>query len=93
MAHYAQKQGKSLIWLEIDISILDIKGVLYTDDVSNKSGVQPFGSDIAKKKLDIDGLISYLPFNEGDNWKRKFATYKYEILIPGCVPLEYIKNI
>lgn len=94
MAYNAKEKGKNLIWLEIDTIILkNIDGVLYTNDVSNKSGVHLLDNDEAKCVLDIKAITKFLPFDCGNNQERKIATYKYEILIPDCVSLEYIKNI
>ena len=93
MAYHAILQDKSIIWLEIDISILNKTGVLYTNDVSNKAGVKLLDETKARTDLDIEAINSFLPFDKPNNKNRKIATYKYEILIPDCVPLNYIRNI
>ena len=89
----AVEKQKDIIWLEIAAEILKLPGVLYTNDVSNKAGVQTYNSTLAKSKLDINAIYDFLDFEDGNNKARKLASYKYEILIPDCVPLYYIRNI
>lgn len=85
--------NNDLIWLAIDSKILDSAGVLYTNDIANKSGVILLNNEEAKENLDIEGIFKFLPFTEEGNRERKVATYKYEILIPNFVPLSYIRNL
>lgn len=40
------------VWLKIDVSILLVPGVLFTNDVSNKTGVQTMGADEAAEQID-----------------------------------------
>lgn len=89
----AEKNQKDIIWLEIAVEILKLPDVLYTNDVSNKADVQTYNSTLAKSKLDINAIYDFLDFKDGNNKDRKLASYKYEILIPDCVPLCYIRNI
>ena len=89
----AEENQKDIIWLEIDVEILKLPNVLYTNGVSNKADVQTYNSILAKSNLDINAIYDFLDFNDGNNKARKLASYKYEILIPDCVPLCYIRNI
>ena len=93
MAFKAREDKKDIVWLDIDTAVLNIGGVLYTDDIANKAGVIPLDNDTAKVKLDIEAIYKFLPFNEQGNRERKVSTYKYEILILNFVPLSYIRNL
>lgn len=94
MAYYLEKDKIKLAWLEIDASILnDISGILYTNGVSNKSGIVPMSEKNALNCLDFDAIYKFLPFKEKGNKERKDAARKYEILIPNEVPAGYIRNI
>lgn len=91
MAFKAREDKKDIVWLDIDTAVLNIGGVLYTDDIANKAGVIPLDNDTAKNTLDIEAIYKFLPFNEEGNRERKVATYKYEILVPDFIPLNYIR--
>ena len=93
MAFNAIENGKDIVWIKINSEVLNFDGVLYTNDIANKSGVIPLDNEAAKENLDIEGIFKFLPFTEEGNWERKVATYKYEILIPNFVPLSYIRNL
>ncbi len=93
MAFNAIENGKDIVWIEINSEVLNSAGVLYTNDIANKSGVILLDNEAAKEKLDIEAICKFLPFNVEGNRERKVATYKYEILIPNFVPLSFIRNI
>ena len=61
----AVEKQKDIIWLEIAAEILKLPGVLYTNDVSNKAGVQTYNSTLAKSKLDINAIYDFLDFEDG----------------------------
>ena len=95
MLFNAKEEGRieKPIWLKIKIDILKTKGVLYTDAVSNKSGVSALDKDEALKTLDFEAISEFIPFDIEGNHARKSRAEKYEILVPDYVPLEYIEGL
>lgn len=95
MKYVASNEGRisNPCWLEINLSILGVEGVLYSSDVSNKSGVRLLPPDEAKKEIDLEGLYDFLDFHEEGNQARKNNARKSEILIPNIVPIDKILNI
>jgi len=91
MAFKAVENNKDIVWLDINTAVLNFDGVLYTDDIANKASVITLDNDTAKNTLDIEAIYKFLPFNEEGNRERKVATYKYEILVPDFIPLNYIR--
>jgi hypothetical protein len=80
-------------FLEIDRSVLDLDGVLFTDDVSNKRGVETHTLDEAEEMIDfavIDGNIDY---QDQDHLARLRQVEKCEILVPDFIPIDLIRNI
>jgi hypothetical protein len=55
MEYSARQYGRigDTIFLEIHPEVLKIPGVMYTSDVSNKSGVIPITIEAAKDKIDF----------------------------------------
>ncbi|WP_319763019.1 DarT ssDNA thymidine ADP-ribosyltransferase family protein [Maridesulfovibrio sp.] len=95
MAYTAVSNGRinSICWLEITLQILDIDGVRFCNDVSNKAGVDILANAEAITSIDVEGIYDWLDFNEDGNMARKARAEKSEVLIPNLVPLENILNI
>ena len=95
MEYRAREDGriKNTKWLQINIDILLTEGIMYTSDVSNKSGVKLLTKDVAVERLDHEAICSFLDFSIAGNHERKCNAEKYEILVPKIVPLSYIRNI
>ena len=79
------------IFLEIDPAVRHLPGVLYTSDVSNKTGVVPitFGDAI----IDYESAYARTDWTKPEYKARRQAVKKCEILIPDFVPLKYIRNM
>ena len=66
---------------------------MFTDDVSNKSGVEIYTIEEAKKIIDFPVLYTRTDWNDPEIQMRLQQAEKYEILVPDHIPLEYIRNI
>ncbi|KAF3984251.1 MAG: DUF4433 domain-containing protein [Methylococcales symbiont of Hymedesmia sp. n. MRB-2018] len=78
------------IWLKIDASIILEEGVLFTVDVSNKTGVEILSSENIKEKIDFEVLFTRTDWTKPEIQARRQAAIKSEILIPNFVPIEKI---
>lgn len=87
------ERSLNTFWLEINLKVLNIPGVRFTADVSNKSGVALLDTKEALTILDIDAIYNFIDFRIEGNQARKCLAEKYEILIPDLIPLNYIENI
>lgn len=94
MLHIAMREGriKNPVWIEIDTSVLDVAGVMYTNDVSNKSGVGLLSSDQAKTEVDLQALYTYMDWSNEDVKSRRRCAEKSEVLVPTIVSIQYIRG-
>lgn len=94
MLHIAKKEGRieSPIWVEIDVSVLDLAGVMYTNDVANKSGVEILSSDQAKTGVDFQALYTRMDWSDEEVMRRRRCAEKSEVLVPTIVPIDYIRD-
>ena len=95
MEYVARSEGRisDSVYLNVHPEVLQWEGVLFTPDVSNKSGVEPYPIDEASDMIDYEGaahadrLAPILRSNS--DWLRR---KRCEILVPGFIPLELIRN-
>jgi hypothetical protein len=80
------------IYLEIHPDVLKTDGVMYTQDVSNKTGVELLTLDEARERLDFEVLYTRTNWKDPDTQLRLQNAEKCELLIPDHVPLELIRN-
>ena len=94
MEYLAVKEGRiDTVWLEVSTDVLDMPGILYCAGVSNKSGAEYLNAKQAIATLDFEHMYRYYDFSIPENMEKHNATQKYEILVPGQVPLALIENI
>jgi hypothetical protein len=85
-----EERIKEPVWLQIDISIVQLSGVMYSTDVSNKSGVLILDGNQAINEIDFEVLFTYMDWRDPEIQIRRQTAIKSEILIPNIVPLEKI---
>lgn len=78
------------VWLKIDASILLEEGTRFTNDVSNKSGVEILTPDVARDIIDFEVLFTRTDWKDPEVKARRMAAIKSEILIPTIVPINKI---
>lgn len=90
---YAAKQDARIIkpvWLKIDASILLAEDVRFTNDVSNKAGIELLTAEQASEQIDFEVLFTYMDWKNPDVQARRRSALKSEILIPRHIPLDKI---
>lgn len=92
MLHYTRQDGRTPnpIWLKISIDILELPGVQYTSDVSNKAGVPLLSAKTAREEIDLDVMFTYMDWNDPEVRERRKQALKSEILIPHSIPVNMI---
>ena len=95
MEYRARTEGRIVkpVYLRIDPAILEIEGVMCTNDVSNKYGVELYSIDDAAELIDFEVLCTYQDSNDPETNRRLRQAEKCEILVPDVVPISLIRNI
>lgn len=95
MEYFARQEGRisDSIFLQIDPRVLDVEGVLFTNDVSNKSGVELYSLEEAVDIIDFDVLYTPPDWSDPEFKDRLRRAEKYEILVPDVVPIDLIRNL
>jgi ssDNA thymidine ADP-ribosyltransferase, DarT len=90
----ARQDGRlpNTAFLKVNPAVLDLDGVLFTDDVSNKSGIVPISRAEANQTLDFEVLSGKTQRNDPQATERWLRAKKYEVLVPAFVPISYITN-
>lgn len=92
MEYIARKEGRieSSVFLRISPTVLHMDGVLFTDQVANKSGVQPVDLETAAETLDLEVIYRRTDWKDPMIQERRRTARKYEVLIPNSVPVNLI---
>lgn len=95
MCHVAHREGRILEpkYISIDPIVLKIPDTRISLDVANKSSSALLRPEDGLKKIDRDVLYTRMNWNDPAVNARLKNAEKCEILIPTCVPPEYIKKI
>ena len=94
MEHFARSEGRisDTIYLNVHPEVLQWEGVLFTPDVSNKSGVQTYSIEEASDMIDYEVLYTRTDWRDPAIQARLSHAEKSEILVPGFIPLELVRN-
>ncbi len=95
MEYLARQEGRieDSIFLEIHPAVLQFKGVAFTADVSNKSGVIIHNIADASNLIDFEVLYTRTDWSDASIQQRLKQAEKCEILVPQCIPLNLIRNL
>lgn len=95
MAYQAKKAGRlqDVKYLGINPAILGLPGVLFTPDVSNKSGVHPVSLTEAESIIDYEVLYARTGWGNSEIKIRRKSAEKYELLVPDFIPISYITGL
>lgn len=95
MEHIAKNDGRiqSSIFLNINPIVLQKPGVLFTEEVANKSGCTRYTIEQAEKIIDFEVLYQRTDWNDSSIQSRLKKVEKYEILVPDTIPMKLIRNI
>lgn len=94
MEFVARQEGRisDSIFLEVHPDILAIKGVRFSPDVANKSGVLTYPIAEAFRMIDFEVLYARTDWKDPTIQARLQKAEKCEILVPDHIPLELIRN-
>jgi len=94
MEFIARRDGRieETVFLQIDPSVMQFSGVRFTDDVSNKAGVESVPIADANPRVDFEVLYFRREWNP-EIQARLAKTEKYEVLVPHIIPLSLIRNL
>jgi hypothetical protein len=81
------------VFLQIHPDILCIDGVMFTADVSNKSGTEIISLAKALDVIDFKVLYTRTDWSDPEVRQRLRQAEKYELLVPNHVPMKYIRNL
>ncbi|TPN69028.1 DUF4433 domain-containing protein [Mesorhizobium sp. B1-1-1] len=95
MEWLAKKDGRILEtkFLNIKPEVLEIEGVRFTAGVSNKAGMKILTWQEASDQLDWEVLYEWTDWKDLEVRARLNQASKYEVLIPGQVPISMMKNL
>jgi ssDNA thymidine ADP-ribosyltransferase DarT-like protein len=95
MEYVARSEGRigDTIFLQIHPDVLAWDGVMFTNDVSNKAGVEIHTIQEGRKLIDFEVLYTRTNWSDPDIQKRLQQAEKYEILVPKKIPLDLIRNL
>lgn len=95
MEFVARQEGRiaDTIFLQIHASVMQFEGVRFTNDVANKSGVESVPIADAEPMIDFQVLYTRTNWSDPEIKQRLRQAEKYEVLVPGFIPLALIQNI
>lgn len=96
MEFRAREDGRieQSIFLQVHPAVLDIDGVCFAPDVSNKAGVEihPIRDALKQQLIDFEVLYTRTDWSDPAIQERLQQAEKAELLIPKHVPMKYIRN-
>ena len=94
MEYRARQDGRieDSRFIEIDRDVLRIEGVRFTAAMANQAGVFPLSIEQAFAEMDFSAVYGNVDWKIPEQMQRVLAARKFELLIPDCVPLHYIKR-
>lgn len=95
MEFRARQDGRiaESIFLQVHASVLQMDGVLFSNDVSNKAGVDHVPIKKADELIDFEVLYTHTDWTDPTIRERLTRAEKYEVLVPALIPLSYIRNM
>jgi len=95
MEYRAREEGRieKSIFLQVHPDVLELGGVMFTPDVSNKSGVALYPIEEARELIDFEVLYTRTDWRDPKIQERLQRAERCEILVPDHIPLEYIRNL
>lgn len=95
MEFLARQEGRigDTVFLEIHPSVMQFPGVMFTPDVSNKTGVETIPIAKAADVIDFEVLYTRTDWSDATVQQRLKQAEKYEVLVPCQIPLTHIRNI
>lgn len=94
MEYLAKQEGRieRTAWLYIMPDVLNLDGVMYSNGVSNKSGIAICPVKEAAELIDFEVICSRTDWRDPAIKARLDHAEKCEILVPDCLPLKYFEK-
>lgn len=95
MEYVARQDGRitDALYLQVHPDVLGKSGVLFTPDVSNKSGVEAIPVADALDMIDFKVLYTRTDWSDPEVQQRLRQAEKYELLVPDHIELKFIRNL
>lgn len=95
MEYRARERGDIVTscFLSIDPSILHRDRVLFCPDVSNKAGVAQLTIPQAIELMDFEVIYDRTDWRDPEIKRRRTLAKKYELLVPGHIPINLISGL
>jgi hypothetical protein len=89
MRHVAANDERKLdpVWLQIDPAVITLPGVMVTNAPSNQNGVVPHAANTGLGVLDLEIIYKWTDWTNPVFKARIAIADKYEVLVPGSVPI------
>jgi hypothetical protein len=94
MEYVARQEGRVLEvrYIQIDKSVLERDGVLFCNDVANKSGVSPIAIDEAITGEDLPFMGRWNDYRDPAVQAKLKRAKRFEILVPNVIEVAKLKN-
>ena len=79
-------------FLQIDPNVILFDGVVFSPGVSNRADVPLLDFDVALEKMDFEVVYTRTNWADPEVQARRSVAKKYEVLVPGTIPLEMIRG-
>ncbi|RAI37115.1 DarT ssDNA thymidine ADP-ribosyltransferase family protein [Rhodoplanes serenus] len=86
------KRITDLVHLKINPELILQSGVLITNDVANKNGVRVGSPTDMLDHIDLDVIYDWMDWKDKAVLARLKTAEKCEVIIPTCIPIEYVLN-
>jgi hypothetical protein len=95
MEFVARQEGRiaDTIFLQIHASVIQWDGVLFVPGMANTNAIGFYTMEQAKEMIDFEVLYARTDWSDYQVQQRLQAAEKYEILVPGVIPIELIRNL
>lgn len=95
MEHQAKARGDigDTRFLKISPRVLDIEGVMCCRTVANRADAVIYPLSEVESVLDLDILFGWHDLKDSEIRDRFNSTKRSEILVPHCVPVEFIMGL
>lgn len=95
MEFVARQEGRisDSIFLQVHASVIHWEGVLFAPGMANTNNIEFHSIDEARTIIDFEVLYTRTNWSDPQVQQRLQAAEKYEILVPGMIPLNLIRNL
>ncbi len=95
MEYRATQEGRieNSVYLQIAPEVIELEGIMFAPDVSNKSGVKLLTLEEALTAMDFEVIYTRTDWRDPAIQARRKVAKKYELLVPRQVPADLIRGL